>query len=239
MALRLSKGCRNSMLGNAFLMGTSLAYSDNGGSPDSITDSNNNFINAGFRVGDAFNTVNSTTAGNDETGVTLVSVAAGTITFATGTLSASEAFEADTYIVSDNGGSFQTVFADGVLEIYSGSQPATADAAESGTKLVRITLASGAFVGGVATNGLEFDPILSGIISKASDEVWSGVGLATGTAGWFRFYANDYDTGADETAVRFDGAVGTSGAQLNLSSVSIAAGATITIDSLAVTLPTS
>lgn len=239
MALRLSKGFKNSMLGDAFLMGTSLAYSDNGGSEDTITDSENRFINAGFRVGANFSTTGSTTAGNDETGVAITGVTAGTLSFVTGTLSASEAFLATTKLVSDNGGSFQDLMLDGVLEIYSGSQPASADDAETGTKLVRITIGSGAFTPGSATNGLEFDPVINGVISKASDEIWSGVGLVAGTAGWFRFYSNDYDSGADETAVRFDGSVGTSGAQLNLSSVSVAVGATITIDSFSVTLPSS
>lgn len=133
--------------------------------------------------------------------------------------------------------SFKDLFADGVLEIYSGAQPTDPDAAETGTKLVRITVSSGAFTPGAATNGLEFGDAASGAIAKAAAETWSGVVLATGVAGWFRFYDNDYDDGADATAIRFDGACGTSGAQLILSSTSMTAGATITIDSFSITLP--
>lgn len=140
-------------------------------------------------------------------------------------------------VESGDNGSFKDIFADGVLEIYSGSQPADADSAEAGTKLVRITVASGAFTPESATNGLEFGDASAGVIAKASGEVWSGVGLVTGTAGWFRFYDNDYDDGADAAAIRFDGAVATSGAQLNLSSTTITLSATLTIDAFTITLP--
>jgi len=101
--------------------------------------------------------------------------------------------------------SFKDAMEDGIIDIYSGSQPADADTAESGTQLVRITVSSGAFTSGVATNGLEFGTASGGSIAKASAETWSGVGLATGTAGWFRFYANTVVTGGSTTAVRFDG----------------------------------
>jgi hypothetical protein len=133
------------------------------------------------------------------------------------------------------------IFEDCVLEIYSGSQPSNADAAETGTKLCRITLSSGAFTPGSPTNGLDWDAPASGKLSKASGETWSGTNLATGTAGWFRLYDNMYSTGADSSAkkVRLDGAVGTSGAQLNMSSTSLTSGATTTIDQFDLTLPAS
>jgi hypothetical protein len=132
---------------------------------------------------------------------------------------------------------FKGALEDGVIDVYTGTQPTDADAAETGTKLMRITVASGAFTSGVATNGLSFAAAaVSGVISKAS-EVWSGVGLATGTAGWYRFYANTVVTGASTSAVRLDGACAVSGSQLNMSSTSIATGATVTVDSAAYTLP--
>ena len=134
-------------------------------------------------------------------------------------------------------GSLKDLMQDGIIEIYSGSQPSDANAAETGTKLVRITVASGAFTSGVATNGLELGEAASGTIAKNTD-VWSGVGLATGTAGWFRWYANTVVTGlVTTTGLRLDGTCGTSGAQLILSSVSIVTGATVTIDSFSITLP--
>ena len=132
---------------------------------------------------------------------------------------------------------FKTLMANGIIDIYSGSQPADADTAESGTQLVRITLASGAFVSGEAANGLEFGTPSAGVLAKAAAETWSGVILATGTAGWFRFYANTVVTGGSTTAVRFDGAISTSGQQLNLSSTSLTLSATLTIDAFTITMP--
>jgi len=132
-----------------------------------------------------------------------------------------------------------TMLTNGVIEIYTGAQPATADLAESGTKLLRVTLASGAFSAGVATNGLNLGTAVDGVTGKEVAEVWSGVGLAAGTAGWFRYYANDYVTGASTTAVRFDGICGVGTGQLRMSSLSIATGATTTVDSGSITQPAS
>ncbi len=134
---------------------------------------------------------------------------------------------------------FKDIMADGVISIYSGGQPTTADDAETGSLLATITLSSGSFTAGQADNGLEFDTADNGAISKSSEETWSGAAAATGTAGWFRFYANDMTSGASTSAARFDGAVSTSGAQLNMSSTAITAGATTTIDSFTITLPAS
>jgi len=240
MTLKLSTGLRNSMLGDAFLMGTSLSYNDNGESDDdTITDSESRFLTAGFRVGDTFSTANSATADNDETDVEITGLTAGTMSFASGTLAATEDFESDTTLIGSNGGSLKEIMQDGIIHIYSGSQPSNADAAETGTKLVEITVSSGAFTPESATNGLEMKKTISGTMSKASDETWSGAAVATGTAGWFRFYDNNEDTGADATACRFDGTVGTSGAQLIVSSTSIVSGATVTVDSFDITLPAS
>lgn len=132
--------------------------------------------------------------------------------------------------------SFQVTMQDGIIDGYSGSQPSDADQIETGTKLVRITLASGAFTSGVATNGLEFDDSVAGVISKAAAETWSGVGLAIGSIGWFRFYANTVVTGASTTAIRFDGSVATSGAQINLSTVAVVVDTPVVISTLTVTL---
>ena len=135
--------------------------------------------------------------------------------------------------------SFQDAMAGGVIDIYSGTQPTTADDVESGTKLLSVTVGSGAFSPGTATNGLTFAEAVNGSMPKTTSEVWSGVAVASGTAGWFRFYANDKTTGASTTGKRFDGAISTSGAQLNMSSTAITSGATTTIDSFSMTMPAS
>jgi len=140
------------------------------------------------------------------------------------------------------GDDFKTLFATGMMRIYSGSQPATASAAEQGTLLCTITQ------GGVAYNKSSASTVLvfgnadsSGAVNIASSDTWQGTAVATGTAGWFRFYSSSAATGVDSSGakVRFDGAVGTSGSQLNVSSTSFVSGATITIDTFSVTLPAS
>jgi hypothetical protein len=135
--------------------------------------------------------------------------------------------------------SFQTIMQNGVIRIFPGVQPSSADDAEGATHLIEITVSSGTFTPGTATNGLNFGAPSSGACAKAASEVWSGAAVASGTAGWFRFYANDRNTGADAGHARFDGSVSTSGAQLNMSSTAITTGATTTIDSFIVTMPAS
>lgn len=138
-------------------------------------------------------------------------------------------------------GSLQQILANGQIRIYTGPQPASADAAETGSLLCTITLGSGAMTSGNATNGINLGNAADGIIGKAAGEVWSGVNSAQGTAGWFRWYPNDFDgqmgaaTGGDKT--RIDGSCASSGAQMNLSSTSLVNGITTTVDNVALTMP--
>jgi len=247
MALRLSTGLRNKMVGMEALItglwiGNTIVttITDNGASPDSIVAASGSFITAGFVAGDILKMSGATTVGNDTafTGVRIASVAALTITVPTGTVDTGEVFDANTVLASANGGSLKDIMRNGVLKIYSGSQPALGDTAYSGTLLCTITESSGAFTPGSEANGLEFGDEASGYVEKCADETWSGVASATGTAGWFRFYANATDAGALSTTLpRIDGSIGTSGADLNMSSTAITSGATYTIDSFKLTLP--
>lgn len=132
---------------------------------------------------------------------------------------------------------FKTFMANGIVECRTGLQPATADEAETGTLLIRFTLDHLAFIPGAPGNGLEFGTPVAGVIAKAVSEVWSGLGLATGVAGWYRFYDNNYITGASTTAIRFDGQCASSGSQFNMSSTNVALNAPITIDSCQYTFP--
>jgi len=133
-----------------------------------------------------------------------------------------------------------SLFANGTIRVYSGAQPSSPDGAESGDLLLEITQSSSPFTPGSTHNGINFgSPAVAGVLSKDAGEVWSGTGEATGTAGWFRHYDNDATTGSSTTAVRLDGNISTSGAELNMSSTSIATGATDTIDTYSITLPES
>lgn len=131
---------------------------------------------------------------------------------------------------------FGATFANGVIEIYSGAQPANADAAVTGTLLGLVTLNSGAFTPDSPTNGLTFAAAANGAVAKSG--VWSFNGVANGTAGWFRLKGNASDVGGVSTTLpRLDGSIAVSGADLNLSNLSITIGAPTTIDSFAWTQP--
>lgn len=126
----------------------------------------------------------------------------------------------------------------GVMYIYSGSQPATADSAPTGTLLAVITVGSGAFSWGQATNGLGFDAAVDGVLTKATAETWSGVGLANGTAGWFRIMGNATDNLASSTTLpRIDGRISTAGAELNLVNTQIVTGVPVVIGSASLSFP--
>lgn len=113
-------------------------------------------------------------------------------------------------------GSLTNLLLDGIIEIYSGARPASADAIQTGTLLLKITLDGGDFTAGVATNGISLGEFEDLVLKRASGEVWKGTGLSDGTAGWARWYSNAYETGASTTAVRMDGTVSTSGADVSM-----------------------
>lgn len=97
----------------------------------------------------------------------------------------------------------------GIINIYTGTQPATADTGLSGnTLLVTLTFANPAFASASA-----------GVI--AANAIASGVAVATGTATFFRVFKSDTTTKV------MDGSVGTTTANLILPTVSITSGQTI------------
>lgn len=109
----------------------------------------------------------------------------------------------------------------GSLKIYSGSQPADADTAPTGTLLVTIALAATAF--GSANS--------SGQASLASTPR-SGTGAAAGTAGWFRIVSGGGSNVMDGSVTATGG-----GGDLTLDNTSIAVGQTVNINSLTYTQP--
>lgn len=74
--------------GTASIQGTGIAFVDGGGGADTITDTGNGFIRAGFQAGHKITVRGSTTS---DGAYTIVSVVAGTITLATGSLPGNEA----------------------------------------------------------------------------------------------------------------------------------------------------
>ena len=89
------------------------------------------------------------------------------------------------------------------------------------------------------TNGLFLGAASSNKIAKHANQVWSGIGIAAGTAGWFRFYGAAADDGSESTTLpRLDGRIATSGAEMNLSNLSVVIYAPITLDTFTLSWPT-
>lgn len=111
----------------------------------------------------------------------------------------------------------------GLIKIYAGTEPATADTAMSipGTQqlLATFTLPSTAF--GAASSGTI---TLAGVPLTVP-------AAATGTASHFRIWKSD------GTTCIAQGSVGTSGQQLNLNTTSITSGVNVTITSGTINMP--
>jgi hypothetical protein len=103
------------------------------------------------------------------------------------------------------------------LRIYSGTRPANVAASITGTLLAELTC-NATFAPGAASGVLT----LNSITQDASAD-------ATGTASHFRLW------NSAATTAMIDGDVGTSGSDLNLNSVSITSGGTVSVTSFTIT----
>lgn len=140
-------------------------------------------------------------------------------------------------------GSVKTTLENGQIRIFSGSQPSSADDGEQGTHLCTITVDGAEMSSGDSANGLNLGSAEDGKINKSSDETWKGENLEDGTAGWFRWYPNDYSDhqgeDSDGSKIRIDGRCGSSVGEMRLSNTSLTKGADTTIDSVELTMPAS
>lgn len=103
----------------------------------------------------------------------------------------------------------------GKLRIYDGTRPATGGTAT--TLLAELTCNS------------TFAPSASGGVLTLNSITSDSSADATGTATWFRLVKSDGTTHV------LDGAVGTSGSDLNLATTSIVSGATVAVTSFTIT----
>jgi hypothetical protein len=115
----------------------------------------------------------------------------------------------------------------GTVEIRTGSQPATANTAATGTLLGTLTLNATAF--GAATTASPSVATANAITSDTSAD-------ATGTAGWFRAYRSSGNGGAAVV----DGTITTSGGggDMIIDDASIVIGGTIAVTSWTISLGT-
>ena len=111
------------------------------------------------------------------------------------------------------------------IDLYTGSQPVDSDQAPSGTLLATISESAG-------VNPLTLGTPANGQVGKAPAEVWRGLGVAAGNAGWFRIRRAGDANGVSTTAVRADGSVATIGGDLKLGQTLVAIGAPVDINAL-------
>lgn len=208
MALVLGKILKANMLASSELKGTSLSYNT---VDKSINDAEGRLIKAGFRPGINAVTTNSTTGANDASNL-VVSVTA-TKMILTDAINTSEAFVAATTVVQANEGSFGDLITGGELQLRTGPPSGDPDGAANGILLVTIT-------------PITINEVLDGVLSKDSDQTWSADAVAAGTIGHFRFVGV-------EASVRCEGNAGTSGATLELNSVTTVVGKPVTVDTCA------
>ena len=124
----------------------------------------------------------------------------------------------------------------GVIKIYTGAQPANADAAATGTLLGTVTIDAGTTF---PADYINFDAPSGGVIAKAAAENWKFNGSADGTAGWFRYIgdpASDDGSSQSTTYPRLDGSVAKTGGDLNLSNTAIVTAAPHTVDVFQLTM---
>jgi hypothetical protein len=109
------------------------------------------------------------------------------------------------------------------MVIYAGTPPANADTAiTSQTVLATLTFGNTAFASATASGGTA---------TATANSIASDTNATAGTASFFRCFRYD------GTTVVFDGLVGTSGADLNLNTVSIAGGSTVAVTAFSVSQP--
>lgn len=133
---------------------------------------------------------------------------------------------------------FEDIFLNGAIQIYTGPQPTTADAASQGTWLGTITMSGLAWVPGAATGGLRF--LRTGpYISNYPQDNWVLTPIAAGTASWWRLVSNN-DDGAEVSfsLPRVDGAIkNDSSAEMLLANTTLVPGTAVRIQSFFYTIP--
>jgi len=120
----------------------------------------------------------------------------------------------------------------GVIRIYEGTLPATADAVLSGVTLL-CTISNDD-----TGTGITIDTTASsGVAVKTVSETWSGTIGANGTASFFRFSSLTDAGGASTSEKRLQGTVGTVLADLLVSNTTFTLGSLRQIDSFNMALP--
>lgn len=111
----------------------------------------------------------------------------------------------------------------GTIQIRSGAQPATANLAATGTLLATLTFNDPAFLAAAA-----------GVSTMDDTPAVTGLGVAAGTAGWFRILDNSGDTVMDGAITATGG-----GGELEMNTTTVSIGLAVTITAGTLTMPAS
>lgn len=131
-------------------------------------------------------------------------------------------------------GSFKAAVDGGVIRVYDGTPPATADAALSGNILL-VTISNNSAGTGITMNAAP----ANGVLGKNSGEVWSGTIVENGTPTFYRYSSLTDDFLLSSTAKRVQGATGSAGFDLNFANTTFTIGEVKRIDTYDIAQPTA
>ena len=129
----------------------------------------------------------------------------------------------------------RTRFNLGFLNLYAGPVPSSADdAIVGGTHTLVCQIWNSTDSEGVSLAS----SASGGAITKNVSETWSKAATSTNTVTFYRLVAPTDTAVASTTEARLQGSIGTSGADLNLTTVDLVNNTVYTIDTFSVSLPT-
>lgn len=129
-------------------------------------------------------------------------------------------------------GSLKDALDGGVIRVYSGTEPAGADAALSGNTLL-VTISNNGAGTGITLDGTP----AAGVVSKATAETWKGTNVASGLATFYRFSGLSDAGGLSTTEVRAQGSIAAVGAELNFANPTLTSGSEQRVDTFVIGMP--
>jgi len=133
--------------------------------------------------------------------------------------------------------SFKDALDDGVMRLYAGTVPATADASVGAATLLCEITDNDQGLG--AGQGIDFETnAVDGVLTKETSQIWSGTNVDSGTATFFRVETQADDGSMSTTNPRVQGTISTAGADLNLSDPDLVDTELQTIDYFSIAIPT-
>ena len=131
-------------------------------------------------------------------------------------------------------GSLKSEMDGAVIQFYSGTMPASADAALLSGNVLLCTVS----LNGGATGGTLAAPATLGVIQKSANEVWTGTVAVSGAATFFRMVQPADTNALSITDSRIQGTVAAAGGDAYLANVNLVAGNPQNVSYFSLALPT-